>query len=145
MKKEALKLKKFVKKLNKDIPLLICLWIQSIYKKTKPNLSSQLLQESENKTQSYIQKMHTAVSYFYTHEVRFRSDHFSKKNNREQIGNPTLLDIVARYIRSLHRQKVYFFISNTNIYLQFAITNTILQTYAGEIQESVRAITVLKL
>ena len=43
MKKEALKLKKFVKKLNKDVPLLIYLWIQSIYKKTEPNSSSQLL------------------------------------------------------------------------------------------------------
>ena len=43
MKKEALELKKFIKKLNKDVPLLICLWIQSIYKKAEPNSSSQLL------------------------------------------------------------------------------------------------------
>ena len=70
--------------------------------------------------------MHTAVSYFYAYEVCLKSDHFSKKSNREWIGNPTLSDIIARYIRSLHRQKVYFFIGNTNIYLQFAITNTIL-------------------
>ena len=47
--------------------------------------------------------MHTVVSYFYAYEVHLRSDYFSKKSNREWIGNPTLLDIVARYIRSLHR------------------------------------------
>ena len=70
--------------------------------------------------------MHTAVSYFYTYEVHLRSNYFSKKSNREWTGNPTLLDIMARYIRSLYRQKVYFFLSNTNIYLQFAITNAIL-------------------
>ena len=50
MKKEALKLKKFVKKPNKDVPPLIYLWIQSICKKAEYNLSSQLLQESKNRT-----------------------------------------------------------------------------------------------
>ena len=70
--------------------------------------------------------MCTAVSYFYAYKVRLGSDCFSKKSNREWIGNLTLLDIVAKYIRSLHRQKVCFFFSNTNIYLQFAITNAIL-------------------
>ena len=126
MKKEALKFKKFVKKPNKDVPPLICLWIQSVCKKAEPNSSSQLLRESKNRTWLYTQKMCTAVSYFYAHEVCFKSDYFSKKSNREWIGNPTLLDIVARYIRSLHRRKVCFFLSNTNIYLQFAITNAIL-------------------
>jgi hypothetical protein len=52
--------------------------------------------------------MRAAVSYFYTHEIHLRSDQFSKKSNREWTGNTTLLDIMARYIRSLHRQKVYF-------------------------------------
>ena len=47
--------------------------------------------------------MRAAVSYFYAHEVRLKSDHFSKKSNKEWIGNPTLSDIMARYIRSLHR------------------------------------------
>ena len=52
--------------------------------------------------------MRTAVSYFYTHEVYFKNDQFSKKSNREWTGNLTLLDIVARYIKNLHRRKVYF-------------------------------------
>ena len=47
--------------------------------------------------------MRVAVSYFYAHEVCLKSDRFSKKSNGEWIGNPTLLDIVARYIRSLYR------------------------------------------
>ena len=145
MKKEALEFKKFIKKLNKDVPLLICLWIQSVCKKAKPNSSSQLLRESENRTQLHTQKMHTAVSYFYTHKVCLKSDYFSKKSNGEWTGNPTLLNIMARYIRSLHRQKVCCFLGNTNIYLQFTITNAILQTRAGETQESIKAITTLKL
>jgi hypothetical protein len=70
--------------------------------------------------------MHAVVSYFYAYEVCFKSDYFSKKSNREWTENPILLDIVVRYIRSLYRQKVYFFIGNTNIYLQFVITNAIL-------------------
>jgi len=52
--------------------------------------------------------MRIAVSYFYTYEVRLGSNRFFKKSNGEWIGNPTLLDIMARYIRSLHRRKVYF-------------------------------------
>jgi len=52
--------------------------------------------------------MRTAVSYFYAHKVRLGSNRFSKKSNGEWTGNPTLLDIMVRYIRSLHRQKVYF-------------------------------------
>jgi hypothetical protein len=52
--------------------------------------------------------MHTAVSYFYTHEICLESDQFFEKSNREWTGNPTLLDIMVRYIRNLHRQKVYF-------------------------------------
>ncbi|OCK90995.1 uncharacterized protein K441DRAFT_576979, partial [Cenococcum geophilum 1.58] len=63
---------------------------------------------SENRTWLYAQKMRAAVSYFYAHEVHLGSNRFSKKSNGEWIGNLTLLDIVARYIRSLHRQKVYF-------------------------------------
>ena len=70
--------------------------------------------------------MRAVVSYFYAHEVRLKSDYFSEKSNGEWTGNPTLLDIVARYMRSLYRQKVCFFLGNTNIYLQFAITNAIL-------------------
>ena len=70
--------------------------------------------------------MRAAVSYFYTHEVRLGSNQFSEKSNGEWTGNPILSDIVARYIRSLYRQKVYFFLGNTNIYLQFAIINAIL-------------------
>ena len=126
MKKEAPELEKFVKKPNKDVPPLICLWIQSVCEKAEPNSSSQLLRESENRTWSHAQKMRAAVSYFYAHEVRLGSDRFSEKSNGEWTGNPTLSDIVARYMRSLHRRKVCFFIGNTNIYLQFAITNAIL-------------------
>ena len=70
--------------------------------------------------------MRAAVSYFYAHEVCLRSNQFSKKTNGEWTGNPTLSDIVARYIRSLHRQKVYFFLGNSDIYLLFAIINAIL-------------------
>ena len=70
--------------------------------------------------------MRAAVSYFYAHEICFKSDRFSKKTNGEWTGNPTLSDIVAKYIRSLHRQKVYFFLGNSNTYLLFAITNVIL-------------------
>ena len=47
--------------------------------------------------------MHIVVSYFYAHKVCLKSNHFSKKSNKEWIGNPTLSDIMARYIRSLHR------------------------------------------
>ena len=47
--------------------------------------------------------MRTAVSYFYTYKVCFKSNQFSKISNRKWIGNPTLLDIVARYIRNLYR------------------------------------------
>ena len=47
--------------------------------------------------------MHIAVSYFYTYKVCFRSNQFFKKSNREWIGNRTLLDIVARYIKSLYK------------------------------------------
>ena len=47
--------------------------------------------------------MHIAVSYFYTYKVCFKSNYFSKKNNREWTGNLTLLDIIIRYIKSLHR------------------------------------------
>jgi hypothetical protein len=108
MKKEALKFEKFVKKLNKDIPPLICLWFQSVCKKAKLSLSSQLLQESENRTWLYMQKMRAAVSYFYTYKVCLKSDRFFKKSNREWMGNLILLDIVARYIRSLYKRKVYF-------------------------------------
>ena len=52
--------------------------------------------------------MRIAVSYFYAYKVYLRSKQFSKKSNREWIGNLILLDIIARYIRSLYRQKVYF-------------------------------------
>jgi hypothetical protein len=52
--------------------------------------------------------MRAAVSYFYAHEIRLGSDRFSEKSNGEWTGNPTLSDIVARYMRSLHRRKVYF-------------------------------------
>ena len=52
--------------------------------------------------------MRIAVSYFYAYEVYLESDRFSKKSNREWTGNLTLLDIMARYIRSLYRRKVYF-------------------------------------
>ena len=47
--------------------------------------------------------MCAAVSYFYAHEICLGSDQFSEKSNREWTGNPTLLDIVARYIKSLYR------------------------------------------
>jgi hypothetical protein len=74
-----------------------------------------------------MQKMHTAVSYFYTHEIHLKSNQFSKKSNREWTENPTLLNIVARYIKSLYKQKVYFFFSVIPIfYLIFTINNTIL-------------------
>ena len=74
MKKEAPELEKFVKKPNKDVPPLICLWIQSVCEKAEPSSSSQLLRESENRTWSYVQKMRAVVSYFYAHEVRLGSD-----------------------------------------------------------------------
>ena len=47
--------------------------------------------------------MHAAVSYFYTHKVRLRSNQFSKKSNREWTGNLTLSDIIVKYIKSLYR------------------------------------------
>ena len=47
--------------------------------------------------------MRTVVSYFYTHKVCLKSDYFSKKSNRKWTENPTLSDIVVKYIRSLHR------------------------------------------
>ena len=54
-----------------------------------------------------------------------------------------------RYYGKIYKKSIQtkgiFFLSNTNIYLQFTITNAILQTRAGETQESVRAITALKL
>ena len=46
--------------------------------------------------------MRTAVFYFYVYEVCFKSDQFSKKSNREWIRNPTLSDIMVRYMRSLY-------------------------------------------
>ena len=46
--------------------------------------------------------MHAAVSYFYTHEVCLGSDQFSKTSNRKWTGNPTLSDIIIKYIRSLY-------------------------------------------
>jgi len=109
VKKEAPELEKFVKKPNKDVPPLICLWIQSVCEKAEPSSFSQLLRESENRTWSHAQKMRAVVSYFYAHEVCLGSDRFSEKTNGEWTGNPTLSDIVARYMRSLHRRKVYFF------------------------------------
>ena len=47
--------------------------------------------------------MRVVVSYFYAYEVCLKSNHFSEKSNGEWIGNLILLDIVARYIRSLYR------------------------------------------
>ena len=70
--------------------------------------------------------MRIVVSYFYTYKVRLGSERFSKKTNREWTRNPTLLDIVVRYIRSLYRQRYIFFLGNSNIYLLFTITNPIL-------------------
>ena len=52
--------------------------------------------------------MRAAVSYFYAYKVRLRSNQFSKKSDREWLGNLILLDIIVRYIRSLYRRKVYF-------------------------------------
>ena len=47
--------------------------------------------------------MRIAVSYFYAYKVCLGSKRFSKKTNKEWIGNLILLDIIVRYIRSLYR------------------------------------------
>ena len=58
---------------------------------------------------SYIRKKYIQQSPI-SMLIRFilKVINFLKKSNGEWTGNLILLDIMVRYIKSLHRQKVYF-------------------------------------
>jgi hypothetical protein len=97
-------------------PKLIAGWIFRKCEKANPQEPATM--HCENATFSHALKMRAAISYHFAQEEGRGSEKWHQDNQGMWLGNPALSHTVSRYMISLQRRKVRYYIqSNFNLNL----------------------------
>jgi hypothetical protein len=91
----------------------------------KEVIASQNIRGTKGNKWSHAQKMRAAISHHFSVTLQMGNERFFEKIDGTWSGNPSISDVVARYMRSLKRRKVSCIIYINNYIILLIISHFI--------------------